>query len=178
MFADSITFVAGKAILRVGGVEVHHESVAGDFGDDAGGGDAQAQGVAGDQGGVGYRESAHGESINEGVLGFLREGGNGADHGEVGGAEDVEGVDFLDGGCGDGPVDFRAGAEDGVDGFALFGGEFFRVVQAIEVEVMGQDDGGGHDGAGEGTASGFIDPGHQKKPAGAQGALAGKIAGH
>ena len=178
MFAHTITFVAGEAILRILRVEFDHEAVAGDFGDDAGGGDGNAKGVAADERRVVDGEAAHGESVDEGVVGFRGQGLDGAGHGEVGGAKDVEGIDFLDAGGADGPVDFGAGGQGSVEAFAFFGGELFGVIEADEGEVRRQDDGGGDDGAGEGSASGFVDTGHQRKPASAQGTLAGKIAGH
>jgi len=42
----SVTFVLTETILRELGAKVTHHPVAGDFGDDTGGGDAQANAIA------------------------------------------------------------------------------------------------------------------------------------
>jgi hypothetical protein len=78
-------------------------------------------------------------------------------HGGFAGVEDVAPVDlFLVG-----EFDFDDGeladSEEGV--LAVFGGELFRVFDALEVEFFGQDDGGGDHGPGEGAASSFIGSG-------------------
>ena len=135
VLAHSIAFVPGEAILRILRVEFDHDAVAGDFGDDAGGGDGDAERVAADERGVIDGEAAHWESVDEGVVGCRGQGFDGAGHGEMGGAEDVEGVDFSNSGFTDGPVDFGVGGQNGMEAFALFGGELFGVIEAVEGEV-------------------------------------------
>ena len=178
MFADTIAFVAGEAILRILCVERGHETVAGDFGDDAGRGDAEAECVAGHQCGVRDGKPSHGEAVDQRMVGFARQGRHGAGHGEMRGAEDIEAVDLRDVRLADAPMDVGADGEHGMEMLAFFGGQFFRVIQALDRAVIRQNDSGGDHGAGERTASGFIDPGDQKNPASAQGTLAGKVAGH
>ena len=178
MFSHTIAFVAGEAILRILCVERGHETVAGDFGDDAGRGDAEAECVAGHQCSVRDRQTAHWEAIDQRVVGFPRQGLDGAGHGEMRGAEDIEAVDLRDVRLADAPMDVGADGEHGMEMLAFLGGLFFRVIQALDRAVIRQDDSGRDYGAGERTASGFIDPGDQKNPASAQGTLAGEIAGH
>ena len=178
VLADTIAFVPGKAILRILGIERDHEPVAGNFGHDAGRGDAQAEGVTTDQGAVRHGEAAHGESVDQGVVGLGGEGTHRARHGEVGGAENVVAIDFFDRGQTGGPGHAGVGGEDCKNFFTAGGGDFFRVGQAVESKVRRKDDGGGHDRPGQRSAPGFIDSSNQKKPAGTQGVLAGEIAGH
>lgn len=178
MFADTIAFVAGEAILRILRVERDHETVAGDFGHDAGRGDAQAERIPGHQCSVRDRQTAHREAIDQRVVGFPRQGLDGAGHGEMRGPEDIEAVDLRDIRLADAPMDVGADGEDGMEMLALFGGQLFRVIQALDRAVIRQDHGGGDHGAGERTASGLIHARDKKKPASAQGTLAGEIAGH
>ncbi len=178
MFAHTIPFVAGEAILRILCVEREHEAVAGHFGHDAGRGDAQAERVASHQCGVRDGKPAHREAVDQCMAGFPRQGRHGPGHGEMRGAEDVKAVDFRDVRLADAPMDVRADGERGMEVLAFFGGQLFRIIQALERAVIRQDDGGGDHGPGERTASGFIDPRDQKNPASVQGALAGKVAGH
>ena len=178
MLAHTITFVAGEAILRILRVERGHETVAGYFGDDAGRGDAQAECVSGHQCGVRHGKPAHGEAVDQRVVGLPRQGRHGTGHGEMCGAEDIEAVDLSHIRLPDAPVDVGAEGEDGVEMLAFLGGQFFRVIETLDRAILGQDDGGGDHWTGERSASGFIDPGDQKNPASAQGTLAGKVAGH
>lgn len=166
VLTDTIAFVPGKAILRIFGIERDHQPVAGDFGHDAGRGDAQAEGVTADQCAVWYGEVAHGESVDQGVVGPGGEGTYRARHGKMGGAEDVVTIDFFDRGQTGGPGHAGVGGEDGENFLTAGGWDFLRVGQAVEGKIRGEDDGGGHDRSGQGSAPGFIDPGDQKKPAG------------
>lgn len=178
VLAHTIAFVAGKAILRIAVVEFDHAAVAGDFGDDAGRGDAQTEPVAPDQRGVFHGEAVDGQAVHQGMLRPSGQGCERAGHGEVRGAQDVETVDFPDGRFGHGPEDGRGGGERGVKLFALGRADFFRIGQSVEMEAIGQHDRGRHDRTGQRSASGLIDTRHQKNPAGAQGAFAGKVTGH
>lgn len=154
----AVTLVAGEVIVGQNGVERKHEAVALHFGDDACGGDAEAEGVAAHDGLLGPGEIADGEAVDEDhVWGGEAEGGHGALHGEVGGAEDVEVVDFGWGGEAGGEADAGVVGEFFVEALALGGGDFFGIVQAGVVEVVGEEDGGGEDGAGEAAAADFVD---------------------
>jgi len=122
MFAHTIPFVAGEAILRILRVERGHETVAGDFGHDAGRGDAQAECVSGHQCSVRDRQTAHREAIDQRVVRFPWQRFHGTGHGEMCGAEDVEAVDFRHVSLADAPVDIGADAEGGMEVLAFFGG--------------------------------------------------------
>ncbi len=178
MLAHTIAFVAGESILRIIGIKSDHEPVAGDFGDDAGGRDAQAERVAGHQRGVLHGEAADGKAVNQGVIRPRRQRVDGSGHGEVRGAENVELVDVRDGRLGRRPENVRVASQCGVKFFALGRGDFFGVGQSVESEAVRQNDRGGDNRAGQRSASGLVDSRDQNKTAGAQGALAAEIAGH
>jgi len=56
----AVAHVAGPGVAGVGGVEIHHDAVAGDLGDDRGGGDGEGAAVALDNcgGGAGQVQAA------------------------------------------------------------------------------------------------------------------------
>jgi hypothetical protein len=112
------------------------------------------------------------------MIGFPRQGLDRPRHSEMRGAQDVETVDFLHGGLGHGPENFRGRGEDGVKSLALGCADFFRVGQTVEREVIGQDHGGRYDRTRQRTAPRLVDAGDQNKTASAQGTLAAEVAGH
>jgi len=153
----AVAFVACEFVAGVEAVHFDHDAVAGDLGEDACGGDAVAGLVAADDGGVGEGEVGDGESVDEDVVWGLREGGGRKAHGLVGGAKDVDAVDFLRADSLDVPEDIGACGEFRVEGFALFFGELLGVAKDGVAEAGGQDDCGGDDGAGEGPAACLVD---------------------
>jgi len=169
--AGAVAFVAGEAVLGIGLVQFGHDAVAGDFGEDAGGGDGEAAGVAFDLILSGAGEAGDGQAVDEGEVGKGREGIERPGHGEVGGAEDIEAVDLLRFDDGDGGEEFRGGVEEIEELTAFGGGEFLGVVEVqqsgrrVVQQVRGEEDSGGDDGSGEGAAAGFIDPGNTRNAA-------------
>lgn len=63
-----IAFVFAEAVFGIGGIGLLHQAVAGDFGNDAGCSDGEAQSVAADKGGVRHGQTCDPESIDEGVV--------------------------------------------------------------------------------------------------------------
>ena len=53
MLGGGVALVGGEAVLGMEEVEVAHEGVAMDFGDDGSGGDGEAEGVAVEEAGLG-----------------------------------------------------------------------------------------------------------------------------
>ena len=72
--AGSIAFMLGETVLGVLLIEVDHDAVAGDFGEDAGGGDGEAAGISFNfvLGGAG--ESGYGQAVDQGEVGEFRQG--------------------------------------------------------------------------------------------------------
>ena len=86
--------VMGKAVTGMATLQLVHDPVARDLGDDAGGGNAEAERVAIDEGRLHNGKTAHGQAVDEHVIGLRREQGGRALHGDVRGAEDVDAVDL------------------------------------------------------------------------------------
>ena len=156
MGARGVSLVAVPAITGVLGVEAKHVVVAIGLGENGSGGNREIGGIAFDHGGVGNaRIGAEAVAVDEQVLGAEGEGCNGAVHGQEGGVEDVDAVDFFGRDHAHGPGQGFA-LDDGAEGVALAFGELLRVVQQFVAEAGGQDDGGGIDGARQASASGFV----------------------
>ena len=95
----------------------------------------------------------------------MRQAGDGAAHGQQGGLQDVDPLDFGHRGGADADLDAAGGAggEQGGEGeLALGGGKFLRIVkQGAEGggDAAGQHHGGGEHRAGERAAPDFVDAG-------------------
>jgi hypothetical protein len=179
VLGGGIALVGGEAVLGVEEVEVSHEGVAVDFGDDGGGGDGEGERVAVEEAGlgagVGYLGEVEEHGVDEEVVGGEGEALDGEEHGEAGGLVDVEAVDG-------GGVDFGDGEGEGVladlavEELALVLGELLGVFEAEAGEgggARGEDDGGGDDGAEEGSSTDFVDTGDEGEAVVAEGLLGG-----
>lgn len=160
----AVSFVTGESIVWVLPVEVLHELVAGDLGEDTGGGDAEAEGVAVDDGGVGETEVRDRQAIDEDGVGGRVQSQEGFPHGAVRGLQDVQGVDRLDVDGVEAIAEARQGAKRGVEAPALRGGELLRVRQSLERRRQSladqfnrKHDRGGDDRSCERTPAGFVD---------------------
>jgi hypothetical protein len=174
-----IAFVLGVTIAGVFGVQGNHDAVPLYFGQDGGGHDAGVDGVAvndrdnssclefacaniasvlnagGDVGAVyenfGLKQSS---SSLEFACANIDEAIVGAGHGEEGGLEYVDAVDFFRGGAADSPK--GAGFYEGFEALALAGGELFGIVELLHREVIGEDYRRRYYGAGKATSAGFV----------------------
>ena len=172
VFGRGIAFVGGKTVLGVEDVEVAHEGVAMDFGDDGGGGDGEGEGVAVEEPGLGAgMVDTHG--VDEEVVGRGGEALDGQEHGEAGGLVDIDAVDGFGVDFGDGEAEGDL-ADLAVELLALLAGELFGVFEAHareSGEAGGKDDGGGDDGAEESAAADFIDTRDAEEAVVAEGLL-------
>jgi hypothetical protein len=166
MFRGGVTLVQGESVARIKLVELDHQTVAGDFGEDARGGDRGTEGVALDHCGLGAVEQRRGESVEEDMLRRGIQSVKSATHGFVGGAEDVDGIDGLSIEADDCPVQIGVIGELGEKALTVGGGKLFGIVQATEWggEAIGQpghreNHRSGGDWAGEWAAAGFVDAG-------------------
>jgi hypothetical protein len=154
-----VALVAGEAVAGVEGVHLDHQAVAGGLGEDGGGGDGQALGVAADHGAavelerLGQLEKR--VAVDEDAIGAERQALHGAAHGEARGPVDVELGDLLHAGGGDGPGD-SGGLDLGFKAFAGLGGQLLGVVQAIGDARGVEDARAGVDRPGPGTAAGLV----------------------
>jgi hypothetical protein len=156
-----VAFVLRKTVFRIFAVEVEHEAIAGNFRDDAGGGDGEAEGVAVNERGLLNRKRSNGQSIDQHVIRSRSELNGGGTHGFVRGAEDVQLVDVAMSNDGDRTEYIGARDQLLVETPALEGRELFGIAQDVVVVVTGKDDCGGHDRSSEGTAPGFVDSGYK-----------------
>ena len=106
----------------------HIEAVAVDLGDDGGGGDGERERVAVDEAGLGAGVvEPHG--VDEEMVGGDGEGADGGEHGEARGLVDVDAVDGGGVDLGDGSGEC-GGADEAVEGFALWGCQLFGVAES------------------------------------------------
>jgi len=102
----AVTFMLAETIFGKMAAEVTHHSVAGDFGDHAGGGNAKAEAIAVYDGGLWTWKGNNRQAIDQNVIGRDGERGNRHAHRFMRRAQDIDTVD-LDGiDNTDCPVDF------------------------------------------------------------------------
>ncbi len=167
----------GKAELRKLAIDLQHDPVARDLGDDAGGGDRERAGVALDDGIVRPWEITHGQAVDEAVIRLAGETFDRAAHREVGGAQDIQAVDFPDIRSGHRPDEIRMTGERGVQFFAAGRAELFGIIEARANETRWQNDRCGRHRAGEWPAPGLVHTGDPAEAAGLQGGFEGQV-GH
>ena len=90
----TVTFVLTETILRKLGAEVTHDSVARDFGDDAGGGDALADAITIDNRSLGDRKRDNREAVDQNVIGWREEQSNGNAHRAMRRAQNIDAIDL------------------------------------------------------------------------------------
>lgn len=127
---------------------------------------------------MGEGKITHGQTVDEHVMGLDGERRDGAPHGLVRSAEDIDAVDFVVVDDGYGPMDFRVTGEIAVDGLALEMGELLGVVQPFVAVLSGKDNGSRDYRPGERAAAGFIDPGDEENALGTKAIFVREIAGH
>lgn len=128
----AVAFVFGEGVLGPVGIVFAHEAVAGDLGEDAGGGDAETFGVAFDDCRLGSGERGDAKAIHERVRGGRGKLGEGGVHRAVSRLEDI---DFINNRCvndANAEMDFGFRVNGGEQFFADFLGEFFRIIEALE----------------------------------------------
>jgi hypothetical protein len=166
MFRGAIALVEGESITRVHLFELEHQTVAGDLGDDARGGDRVTERVALDHGRLGTGEPWDREAVDQDVLSGGNQGVERAAHGFVGSAEDVDGIDGGSVEAGDLELHLRVVCKFREELLASGGCELFGIVQraqgrgqAVAQPGKGKDHGHGRDGTGQRAAPGFVDAG-------------------
>ena len=178
MHRRGVAHMAGKAIAGPARVQPGHRAVAQHLGQDGGGGDGEGEAIAAYQAGRGAGGLGGGAiAVDQRQIGRRWQAQYGAAHGEVGGAQNIQPADLAGRGGGHG-IFGDAGSpcrNQGGEGLlALSGGERLAVIEQGgqgRGHALGEDHGGGHDGAGQGAAPGLIHPCH---PA-AGGGFMGKI---
>ena len=103
---SAVAFVLAETIVGKMGAEVTHHSVAGDLRDHASGGNAKAEAIAVDDGGLWTRKWNNRQTIDQNVIGRNGKRGNGYAHSFVRRAQNINPVDLDRIDNTDRPVDF------------------------------------------------------------------------
>ena len=165
----AVALVRGESIFGILLVEFAHTLVAVDLGDDGCRRYGYRQRVAVDDAGLraGVVEA---ERVDEQVVGCGCELEDGLCHRELGRLVDVNTVDG-------GGIDFFDGDGNGLlldhfgEALAVFAQELFRVTQAADAGVLGENDGGGDHAAEERASAYFVYSGDGGEALGARGFL-------
>ena len=154
---SGVTLVTSKAVLRVNGVPLFHASVAMGFGEDGGGGDGNATGVAFDKRLL-FDENIQLHGVDEQIIWLDRKLLQGSSHGLAAGLIDVPRVNALGINFGNGPGEGMLTNTRGELRSALRG-KFLRIVEPHNAAFGIENDRGGEDRAKERAAAGLIKTG-------------------
>ncbi len=125
---SAVTFMLAETIFGKTCAEVTHHRVTRDFRDHAGGGDGKAEAIAIDDGGLRKRKWNHGQAIDQYVIGWDRERGNGGAHRFVRRAQNIDPIN-LDGiDNSNRPTQVGISDQIVINFFAQFRRELLRVV--------------------------------------------------
>lgn len=174
----AVALVLREAVFGEFAIEVEHESIAGDFGDHARGGDGKAKCISTDQRGLFDGELPDRKAVDQDMIGFGGELRGGGSHGLVRGAKDVDLIDFAVVDDGDGPMHIRPSNQFVVEALALKMGQLLRIAQDIVVIVARQYDSSGDHRAGEGTTAGLINSRNKRKASSTKSVLVLEAAIH
>lgn len=166
VLGSGVALVIRETVLGEKVVVFGHEAIAGDLGEDAGGRDGEAFGVAIDDRGLGATDGEDVGPVDEGVVRNEGEFQHGFVHGAEGSLQDVDGVDDFDIDGGDGGTDLAGGGKELEKFFALLFVELLGIVQALEFAweaflnpFAGEAHDGGDNRSGERAAAGFVSTG-------------------
>jgi len=125
----AISLVLMKAVLREFLMQLMHQPIPAHLRNDAGGRDGKGKAVSLYDGIVREGEVPYGQPINEAVIGPLAQGLHSPSHGQVGGTQDIQPIDFLDRCEGHGPDDAFISGECLVNSIPPRGRQFFGIIQ-------------------------------------------------
>jgi hypothetical protein len=158
MNLSAVTFMLAEAIIRKIGTEVTHHSVAGNFRDYTGGGDAEAEAIAIDNSGLGNWKGNNGQAINQDVVGRAGERCKGLAHRSMSRAQNIDAVDLHGIDNADRPTEVGARDQVVINFFAQVRRELLGIVQAPMPESFRKNHGGGYNRTGQSTAANLVDP--------------------
>lgn len=168
----------GKFVAGMPQIHRHHDPVARDFGDDARRGDAEAAPVTADERGLRDGKGEHRPPVDQDVIRRERQRGHGAAHRLVGGAQDVQPVDFRVLHDGQRPADCSVADEFLEEPLALLRRQLLRIIELPVTKTLRQHHDRGDHRPGQRSAPSLINPGHALATEGAQRAFVPEIAFH
>ena len=184
MLFGAVAFVSGKAVARIGRIELLHHPVTGFLGHNACSGDGEASSVTLDHRPVITGKPLYRESVDQRELGERGERLQCLPYGKVGGAENVQFVDLCCGADADADPDAGHGVEIRQKLGPFLRRKGFGIREALEnVRVLflqhrfRELNRGGDHWSGQWTPSGFIHPGNTKNAAVESGVFGGQQAG-
>ena len=127
-----VAHVAIEAVLRIDGMQRQHARISHGLGEDGGGGNGGNLAIALDHGFDGYRQFRTAVAIDHRLLRRQAQSSDRTLHGEKGGMQDIELIDFLDAGFSNCPGQCLFADFSGQHLAPLFG-KLLGVVQAGEV---------------------------------------------
>jgi hypothetical protein len=155
----AVALVLAEAIFRETRAEVAHNRVARDLRDHARGRDAEAVAIAIDDRRLRQREWKNWQAIDEDVLGLHRERIQSRAHRFMGGAQNIDRVDFHRIDHANRPQNGAVGDELLINLLAFLRQELFGIVQLPVAKFFRKYNGGGYNWSGERAAAGFVDTG-------------------
>jgi hypothetical protein len=162
MLRGGVTLVDGETVAGVELVQLGHEAISQDLGDDAGGGNGETSTVTLDDSGLGELQRVHEEAVDQYMNRGRVQAGKGAVHGRVCGAQDVDRVDQQGIHLSDGELNLML-EESFEEDFSLSRSELFGVIQPLQVPrqpvanpAERENDGGCHHRPSQRPAPGFI----------------------
>ena len=124
----AVAFVLAEAILGKARAEVAHNRVARDFGNHAGGGNAQAEAIAIDNCGLRKRKGENGQAVDEDMVGPEAQRFEGDAHRFVRCAQDIDRIDLNRIDNSDRPRDRAVADQFVIDLFAPLGEKLLGIV--------------------------------------------------
>ena len=171
MGGGSVPAVTGKSVFRKSEIQRLHDTIPVDLGKDTGGGNGEAVGITFDNPLRGNRKIRHRQAVDESVVRGRGEGPDRTGHGEMGGPENVQGIDLRDAGFRDPETQPGAGLDSFGQVAAADVAQGLGVIDPEIAEPVGENHGGGHHRTGQRPPPGFIDPGNLPDPLTLQGPL-------
>jgi hypothetical protein len=120
MFLGSVALMFLQSVVGVKHGELHHGAVTGNLGDDGGGGDGGATGVAIDDGHLRTTQTGPLVAVDEAEFGLALETRDGAAHGKQAGPENIVEFDLFQRGDANGPMHFGMAAKEMTQLLAIF----------------------------------------------------------
>lgn len=152
----AIPLVVREAVFREFFMESVHLAVSGHFGEYGCGRNGERNGIAVDHGGLTVWTPGYAGAVHKNAIGWDAKPLDGTAHGEIGGLQDIDAVDFFRRSLANamGNSDF---GDPRVKARPPVRREYLGVVQAGNHDIPGKNHRGGDDRTGQRSASGFVD---------------------
>lgn len=155
----AIALMLSKTIFGISFIILHHETIASDLGNDAGGGDGETFAVALHNPLGREWKVLHRTSIDQGVI-YLCDLSRGARHRSIIGPENIHLINLSGVAKGLPPAEPGNIHQFRKQALTCLFTQFFRIVEPLKKETLWKNYRSGRDRTCEGASSGFINPSH------------------